>query len=470
MADEVPPSSGAGGSDGGRRRRPAPTIDLKATEVASEAPAPAGSAEAAAPTGPHDSAVSGGPATDPAPQSEPSPSGPSEGAPSDDPSARADVAAETDTRRADSAPDGDAGETVSEPRSAPPEERWRILAAGAAGGAGVVIAAILILAIWWDWPYGQDSDGADQRLTAIEARFEDLAKSLPPRPAGSQAIQAGAEALAGLESRLKRLEAEKPVADPAQGQRIDQLDAALRSLSERLAALGERADSSAAALGALKNETRTAIADEGRLLALEKRLGAAESEARTSIEALTAKLTEQAAATDRAVRRAQAASALRAAVQRNEPFQSELAAAASLAEDKAALASLHPFAESGLPSAAALSHALSGLVPDMLQRAGKGSAESGGFLERLQINAQRLVRVRPADEVPGSDPAAVLSRAEARAAEGNLSAAIAELSALPEDVRAPAKNWIARAQARQRALETAREFATGAVAALKPAP
>src|SRR5690606_28951934 len=159
--------------------------------------------------------------------------------------------------------------------SAPPEERWRILAAGAAGGAGVVIAAILILAIWWDWPYGQDSDGADQRLTAIEARFEDLAKSLPPRPAGSQAIQVGAEALAGLESRLKRLEAEKPVADPAQGQRIDQLDAALRSLSERLAALGERADSSAAALGALKNETRTAIADEGRLLALEKRLGAA---------------------------------------------------------------------------------------------------------------------------------------------------------------------------------------------------
>ena len=378
-------------------------------------------------------------------------------------------------------PDGPTAEASTPPSEPPPmpptEERWRTLAAGAAGGAGVVIAAILVLAIWWEWPYGRSTDEVGDRLSAIETRFQDLssdlAKALSPRPTPAPEATGDAEALAAVEARLERLEAVTPPSspDPAMGARLGQFEAALQALSERLSAVGERADSSTAALGALKETVRSGP-DEGRLQEVEKRLAAVENATKTALESIkttSAELAGRAAATGRAVRQALVASALRSAVERHEPFRAELAAAQTLADDKAALASLEPFSETGLPRGDSLGRDLVRLIPQMLDRAGEPPAE-GGFIERLQANAQRLVRVRPADEAPGSEPAAVLSRVEARAAQGDIAGALSELSALPDDVRAPAKDWIARAQARQRALQTARDFASGAGAALKPAP
>ena len=54
----------------------------------------------------------------------------------------------------------------------------------------------------------------------------------------------------------------------------------------------------------------------------------------------------------------------------------------------------------------------------------------GGFLDRLQANAEKLVRIRPIDEAPGDDPAAVVSRAQAKAARADFTGAVTELNAL----------------------------------------
>ena len=73
----------------------------------------------------------------------------------------------------------------------------------------------------------------------------------------------------------------------------------------------------------------------------------------------------------------------------------------------------------------------------MLRAAG-APPRDGGFLERLQANAEKLVRIRPVDEEPrGDDRAAMLARVEQRAAQGNIAGALAELAKLPAEARAP---------------------------------
>ena len=165
-----------------------------------------------------------------------------------------------------------------------------------------------------------------------------------------------------------------------------------------------------------------------------------------------------------------AAAMLRAAVERGEPFTAELAAAKALAADPAALAPLERFAASGVPAAAALARELLALTPTLAQ-VSTMPARDGGILGRLQANAEKLVRVRPIEEIAGDDPAAVIARIEARAAQSDLAGALAELAKLPEEMRARARGFVAKAEARNAAVDLSRRFAAEAVAALtKPSP
>jgi hypothetical protein len=177
-------------------------------------------------------------------------------------------------------------------------------------------------------------------------------------------------------------------------------------------------------------------------------------------------LVKRVAATgDRPLRLAVSAQALQAAVERGDPFATELAAVKPLAANPQALAPLEPFAGSGMPTAAALARELTGLVPAM-QRLTAAPPAQGGFLERLQANAEHLVRIRPIDETPGDDPAAVISRIEAKAARADIAGALSEFAKLPAPVRAPAEEWIKKAQARDAAVDASRRFAGDALAAL----
>jgi hypothetical protein len=164
------------------------------------------------------------------------------------------------------------------------------------------------------------------------------------------------------------------------------------------------------------------------------------------------------------------AALLQAAVERGDPFGAELAAAKSLAADAKTLASLDPFAAAGIPSAATLARELSGLTPALRQASG-ATTRDGNFLDRLAANAEKIVRIRPIDETPGDDTAAIVARIELRAAQSDLVGALAELAKLPPAVRVPAQDWIAKAEARNAAIALSRRFASDALAALgQPSP
>jgi hypothetical protein len=173
-------------------------------------------------------------------------------------------------------------------------------------------------------------------------------------------------------------------------------------------------------------------------------------------------------ARDRAVRLAIVASGLNSAAMRGEPYAAELSAAKPLAPPNS-LAPLEPFASSGLPPADALARELSDLVPKLQEKAGVGTSE-GGILEKLQANASRLVRIRPATEQPGDDVRAVLSRLEIKAQQSDIPGALSELAKLPPNIRAPAEPWMQKAQARMAAADSSRRLAADAFAALAQLP
>src|SRR4029078_10812616 len=90
-------------------------------------------------------------------------------------------------------------------------------------------------------------------------------------------------------------------------------------------------------------------------------------------------------------------SALRTAVDPGDPSTAELAIVKPLAPDPNAVALLEPFAASGVPGNAMLGEELAPSVGRMLRAAGE-PVRDGGFLDRLQANAEKLVRIRPVGE------------------------------------------------------------------------
>jgi hypothetical protein len=112
-----------------------------------------------------------------------------------------------------------------------------------------------------------------------------------------------------------------------------------------------------------------------------------------------------------------------------------------------------------------LARELSQLAGAMLNAAGSPPRE-GGFIDRLQQSAERLVRIRPINEAPGDDAATVITRADVKAANGDIAGALAEVKSLPAAASAPAQAWMRKAEAQVAALAAARSLADGAVAAL----
>jgi hypothetical protein len=442
MADETPPPPGAPGP--AERRRPTPTIDLKATEFSSEP-------------------VAGGP--------EPAASAPR----SPEPEAAAPMPPKSDARRSASALAAAAG--------------WPLI--------GAVLAAVLLtFGIAWVAMSGSggEADATQARIAQLERQVADLTGRVPAQAANSAAA-------GDLTSRLQRLEAAvaklpastAPAADPALGNRIASLELQLKSLGETLAALRRRSESAAAAnaaalgdinqrlaqqdppgapSGEASSQAAAVTANAAAVAALTERLDALEGGAKSTQTALAAEIAKRTAESqdDHAVRIAVTAAALTAAVERGRPFAAELKAAQSQAADPAALAPLESFAATGVPNQNALVRELTTLEPALLRAAGAVAAE-GSFLEKLQANAERMVRIRPIEEVPGDDPAAVIARIQVKAVHGDLPGALAELGNLAANVRAPAQPWIAKAQARAAALAASRGFAADALAALaRPSP
>jgi hypothetical protein len=59
-----------------------------------------------------------------------------------------------------------------------------------------------------------------------------------------------------------------------------------------------------------------------------------------------------------------------------------------------------------------------------------------------------------------------VARIEAKAAQGDIAGALADIASLPEQARGPFQAWAQKAEARKAALESARRLTAGALAAV----
>jgi hypothetical protein len=370
----------------------------------------------------------------------------------------------------------EASEAPASPPPDPPPPRGEADRSGGRRSSGVVggvlggvIGGLLVAGLLWWWgafPARQELPAdPGPRLAAIEKQLKDLAaRPLPTAVDAKEITREVNKAVEDVGTRVSRLEAAQaapraPVTDPVVLGRLTSVENAAKSVADNVAALSRRAEATDAAI----RDTNSAVRDTNANIG---KLSAAVADVRATARAA-------AAGSDSASRLAVAASVLRDAAERGEPFVAELAVVKPLTAEVDAVAVLEPFAGSGVPGNAALGQQLVAIIQPMLHTAKTAPpTTAGGFWQKLRSNAQSLVRISPADgkATSGNERDAILERASQRAAQGNVAGARDELAKLSADARAPFQPWIARFDARSKALDAGRRLAAGAVAALKAEP
>ncbi|MCU0907782.1 MAG: hypothetical protein MUF73_10115 [Rhodobacteraceae bacterium] len=331
---------------------------------------------------------------------------------------------------------------------------------------GVVAAALGYAAAWTDvLPRPPDA--------ALTARVDALAASV-------EALTARPVEDAAARARLDAVEQAQATAagDLAAGLgdltvRADGLSSAADALADRLTALenrpqvtvalSEQAQAAVEAqIAALRQEAADGIArveqDRAALAAqADERLSALEADLRGTlamIESERAALEAAraaAAAEVRASRLAAAVADLRAALDAGTPYAAPLGALADLVGTPPPEV-LTARAEDGIPSLAALRDAFPEAARAALEQVLRAQVAAGevgrveGFM-RIQSGVRSLT---PQD---GDDADAVLSRAEAALAAGDLAGALTLVAALPEPGRTAMQGWADLAQVRRAALD-----------------
>lgn len=308
----------------------------------------------------------------------------------------------------------------------------------------------------------------DQQASQIETLTAELA-ALP----GSIDVPD----VAPLQSAVEALQGETSALSSGQEAMAAEAASAVAATGEVLATLDERLTAVERAPGEDGAVTDTAIASfERELDELREELNSQESRMQEVADAATAEVSaaREAAAADLAAVRAEAEAQEAAA---RAEAQAALAAAA-ISEIRVAVESGAPFDEAAakladvgveVPEALAAVAAegvqtqqvLLSDFPDLAREALSVARDAGGDEEgsgglgsffRDQLGARSTV---PRE---GDDPDAVLSRAEAAAQSGDLDAALAEISALPENVQTVFADWMAQSETRSAALTALSEL------------
>ena len=419
--NEQPPKAGSS-------NRPT-TIDLKATDITA-APEPAKPEPAAAQVAPEEPQAAPGDAPD---------------------SARSSAAAEPEIE----APRTEHARPM--PDRAPSRSSFGAIAAS-------VVGALLLFAVGL---------GAGHWLTREMAQRSGVSSPQAPVAAPSPELL---ERLAKLEA----LAGAPRATDPQLIARIAAAEATVKTTAEMAAARDRRNEEIAVLAREARDRAANAatVADE----ASQKARAASGEQPHAEIETLTTRLAalENLARSNQAeiAKRANATGddprsrlaisvlALRSAVDSGAPFATELAAVRSMSGDAKSIEALRPFSESGVPTAESLGRELQAVMPAIWKAALVDEPSDGGFLQRLQANAQKIVRVRPAGEAVGDDAGSVKARLELRAGNADIRGALIELGKLPPDARTPAQAWIKKAEARNAALAAAQSLVQSALAAL----
>ena len=313
----------------------------------------------------------------------------------------------------------------------------------------------------------------EQRLTALERRPATTSAPAPAAPAPDLVKRVEA-----LEQGLRQATAARPVPNASATAPIP-VPADLQALADRLAAVESAANAAGeSAKTALQAANRAAEASarpvapavdlrplETRLQSLDQRLAAAETEARaTKTEALAreapvAALARRSEATSLAV----VAQSLGQALDQGAPFEAALTVAAGLGADPSKIAPLQAVAKTGAPTTRAIAQLWTAEARAALDATLEPEGDQG-WLDRLKAGAARVVRVRPAGEAPGDDPAALIGRIDAALGRGAIGEALAAWNRLPEPAKAASRGFAEAARKRVAAEEAVKALTSGAVA------
>lgn len=280
------------------------------------------------------------------------------------------------------------------------------------------------------------------------------------------AVAAQADEIAALKAEFARLSA-TPAPDPALAERLAAVEAAVAEapaapdfapvenrialLEERLAAIeampadagGASSAAQAAAIASLRSEL-AALKGSGANAAegIAESVAAAEAklaEVTSAAEALTARV---AAETRAALARA-AVGRIAAAAESGTPFAGALGDLEGVEIPPA----LSAAAATGIPTLAALRDSFPAAARAALE-ASLHADMGETWTDRVTSFLRSQTGARSLTPREGTDPDAVLSRAEAALAAGDLTATLAELSGLPPAGQEAMAPWIAEAEAR----------------------
>ncbi|MDH3579230.1 MAG: hypothetical protein OEM91_01220, partial [Hyphomicrobiales bacterium] len=444
------------------RRRPSPTIDLKAEEVDEDA----AKAETDEPSG--DSKAE---------ENETTPE-------KDTGSSPKDTGAPPDT-----------GELPDEPpqRTTPGDVRGFAthLAAGLVGGViGVVGVGIGLDKLPFATLTGEArsnaetaaSDALGARLAALETKVTTLGE------AAQTTDSLPAESLTALEERVAGAE-EGLVAikgfPGAMTERVVRLEAALKTLGETAAAGGDVAQQAAfeSQMNALEQrleervdaveksvaEARTDMPDGGDLAALRSDLeevksalteissGSGNGELQADVARRLADVEKQIAGLGSGTPQAGSGTGgaalaigfagLTGAIARGEPFLRELETLKTMAPAGLDLTSLEASAATGAPTLAELQQSFRVLGPTA-RDAARNRQSDNSLVGQLVSRARTIVRVERIDAGAAGGAAAMLSGMAEHLKSGDLNAVIAESEKLPDAVRAAMGSWLDQARTR----------------------
>lgn len=364
---------------------------------------------------------------------------------------------ELEASRLDAAEEPAAAQADGPGSSAPPSRR---VTATLALAAGAVAGLVVTSAVWFAGGRGGNAPLDPSTIATLET----------------------------LGARLTRLEeapTPTPRPDAATTARIDTLDKAVAALRGELEAARSKAESLGKAVDALKAAPREGtppttaeppVADDQRLIQLEGAVKAVTEEVGrlrdVKAEPPPAPASELKAsdvkASEASLRRAVHALALDLAVRQGVPYAAELAALRKAGLDDAALKPLDRFAQAGVPDGAALCRDLIAALPKSPAPGPEpvGTAVRGGWFERLEAGAARLIKLRRVETGEGESGPADDARVIAAARRGDAAAVAREIAALPDASRAKYQPWLDQFTAREAALTAAHRTVSETVAAL----
>lgn len=337
------------------------------------------------------------------------------------------------------------------------------LAAGLVGGAVALAGAGgLYLGGYLPMPQPPATDNsAVERLETELASLRDEITALQAAPpAGGSGGEELGGALAETNTRVENMAV-----------LVEEMRAELSSLSEAVASGGGGDEAALAAFRDRLSQIEQTVAElpadgggdvqavteqvsglTGQLSAMQGELDgltSATQERFAALDASLAQLTEQLEeqGNDPGVALAIAASALKAAIDRGQPFGPELETFARLAPDAPEIAALRELAATGVPTAAAIAAETDSAARAMIAAEQPDNANAG-LLDRLWASAESLITVRPIGAVEGEDVPAIVARMEVAITNGDYAGAIAEYEGLPESAKAAGAGFIAKVKAR----------------------